>query len=272
MDYKTLLIDKQDGVAVVTINRPQKRNAMSPQVHKDMTAALDELRYDDDAQVVVITGAGESFCAGLDLKEMFIDLKPTPKEYDRMVRLAIDWRGRILRYYPKITISMVNGFCFGGAFAIVEGCDLAFAAEDATFGLSEINFKLFPGGAVSKAMANLMRPRDALYYSLSGETFDGKRAVEMGFVNKAYPRDKLREETLALAKRIAAKDPVARRVTKEAYRFSLEMTWEAAMNYALAKEAELVLQQGDAFRKEGIGDFLKGKFKPGLEDHGAKKA
>jgi trans-feruloyl-CoA hydratase/vanillin synthase len=82
--------------------------------------------------------------------------------------MAVEWRGRTLRYYPKPTIAMVNGYCFGGAFSIVEGCDLAVAADEAKFGLSEINFRMFPGGSVSKSLANLMRPRDALLYAMTG--------------------------------------------------------------------------------------------------------
>src|ERR1700738_3866281 len=185
--YQTVLIEKSDRVATLILNRPAKKNAMSPKLHADVTAALEELRYDDDAKVVVITGAGDAFCAGIDLKESFDELKDKPARYDQVLRMATEWRGRTLRYYPKPTIAMVNGFCFGGAFSIVEGCDLAIAAEEATFGLSEINFKLFPGGSVSKSLANLLRPRDALWYGLTGRTFDGKVAAQIGFVNFAVP-------------------------------------------------------------------------------------
>ena len=270
MRYETLLVDIDQGVATITLNRPNKRNAMSPALHRDMTAALDALRYEADARVVVITGAGKAFCAGMDLKEFFTDLKDDPAEYDRVFRMATEWRGRTLRYYPKPTIAMVNGFCFGGAFSIVEGCDLAIAAEDATFGLSEINFKLFPGGSVSKSLANLMRPRDALWYGLTGRPFNGTIAAEIGFVNIAVPNERLREETMQVAREMAQKDPWALKATKDGYRNSLDMGREAAIDYASAKEMELVLRQGDAFRKEGIGDFLKGKYKPGLESHGSK--
>src|SRR5438309_620403 len=139
--YETLLIEKSDGVAVITLNRPTKRNAMNPTLHRDMAAALEQLRSDDAAKVIVITGAGDVFCAGMDLKEFFI------------------------------------------------------------------------------------------------------------------------------ARKIAGKDVHALRATKDGYHFSLEMTWEAAMNYSMAKELELVQRQGDAFRKEGIKDFMDGKYKPGLETH-----
>lgn len=271
MKYETLLVDKDQHVAVITLNRPHKKNAMSPQLHGEMTQVLDALRYDDDVRVLVLTGAGETFCAGMDLKEFFTDLKPHPAEYDRVWRMAVEWRTRTLRYYPKPTIAMINGFCFGGAFSIVEGCDLAIAAEEATFGLSEINFKLFPGGSVSKSLANLMRPRDALWYGMLGRPFDGNVAARIGFVNLAVPAARLREETMQVARELAQKDPWALKATKEGYRFSLEMSWEAAMSYSSAKEMELVLRQGDAWRTEGIGDFLKGKYRPGLESHGAEK-
>ncbi len=271
MSYETLLVEKSNGVAVITLNRPKKRNAMSPRLHEDMTKALEALRYDDDARVLVITGAGESFCAGMDLKEFFTDLKDKPAEYDRITRLAVEWRGRTLRYYPKPTIAMINGYCFGGAFSIVEGCDLAIAAEEATFGLSEINFKLFPGGSVSKSLANLLRPRDALWYGLLGRPFDGRVAAQIGFVNIAVPLARLREDTMQVATEIAAKDTHALKATKDGYRFALEMTWEASMSYTSAKEYDLVVRQNDAWRTEGIGDFLKGEYRPGLESHDRKK-
>jgi len=267
MSYKTLLIEKSDGVAILTFNRPDKKNAMNPQLHEDMTAALEELRYDDAARVLILTGAGDTFCAGMDLKEVFYELRDHPARYDRVLRLATEWRGRTLRHYPKPTIAMVNGYCFGGAFSIVEGCDLAVAAEDATFGLSEINFKGFPGGSVSKSLANLFRPRDALFYGLTGRRFDGRTAASIGFVNLAFPAAQLRAETLKLAREIAAKDPAALRATKEAYRFSLEMPWEAAMNFAMAKEEELQHRQRIGWKTEGVGDFVQGKFKPGLQGH-----
>ena len=267
MSYQTLLIEKSDGVAILTFNRPDKKNAMNPQLHEDMTAALEELRYDDAARVLILTGAGDTFCAGMDLKEVFYELRDQPARYDRVLRLATEWRGRTLRHYPKPTIAMVNGYCFGGAFSIVEGCDLALAAEEATFGLSEINFKGFPGGSVSKSLANLFRPRDALFYGLTGRRFDGRTAASIGFVNVAFPAAQLRAETLKLAREIAAKDPAALRATKEAYRFSLEMPWEAAMNFAMAKEEELQHRQRIGWKTEGVGDFVHGKFKPGLQGH-----
>src|ERR1700720_243422 len=266
-EANTVTVQIEDAVAIITLNRPAKRNAMSPTLHLEMADVLEKLRYEPASRVLIITGAGESFCAGMDLKQFFMDLKDNPPEFDRIFRIATEWRFRTLRYYPKPTIAMVNGYCFGGAFSIVEGCDLAVAAEEATFGLSEINFKGFPGGSVSKSLANLFRPRDALFYGLTGRRFDGRTAASIGFVNLAFPAAQLRAETLKLAREIAAKDPAALRATKEAYRFSLEMPWEAAMNFAMAKEEELQHRQRIGWKTEGVGDFVQGKFKSGRRGH-----
>lgn len=266
--YETIQVEIQDKVAKIILNRPAKRNAMNPQLHRDMTQVLDDLRYDDAVAVLVITGAGDAFCGGMDLNEFFYSLKTqNPKEFDRVFRMATEWRGRTLRYYPKPTIAMVNGYCFGGAFSIVEGVDLAVAADEATFGLSEINFRMFPGGAVSKSMANMFHPRDAMLYGLSGRTFGGQKAAEMKFVNFSVPLAKLEEETMALAREIASKDPVGLRATKDSYRFSLEMSWEASISYTAAKENDVFLQQKGAWVQDAIGDFVKGEFKPGLQGH-----
>jgi feruloyl-CoA hydratase/lyase len=266
-ESNTLLVEIDNAIATITLNRPNKRNAMSPSLHLEMAETLEKLRYDKGARVVVLTGAGESFCAGMDLKQFFVDLKDNPAEFDRIFRIATEWRYRTLRYFPKPTIAMVNGYCFGGAFSIVEGCDLAFASKDATFGLSEINFKHYPGGSVSKSLANLFRPRDALFYAMTGRTFKGDRAAEIGFVNAAYPAGELKREVMAIAQELAQKDPDALTACKDGYRFSLEMSAEAALNFAAAKSDQLSLRQNDSWRSEGIGDFLQGKYQPGLGSH-----
>jgi feruloyl-CoA hydratase/lyase len=265
--YKTLLVDFDGGVAVLTLNRPDKRNAMNPTLGEEITDALERLRNDDRCRVLVITGAGESFCAGMDLKEFFIELQDRPADYDRAHRVAVEWRGRTLRLFPKPTIAMVNGHCFGGAFTIVEGCDLAVAAADAKMGLSEINFKMFPGGSVGKSMGNLLRPRDYMLYALTGRPMSGQIAADIGFINYAVPREELRDNVMALAHEIAAKDPSALLATREVYRLSMDMEWDTAMNYASALQAWHTQRQGNAFREEGIGDFLDKKYKPGLGGH-----
>ena len=268
MAYETLLVDVDKKVAKVTLNRPEKRNSMNPQLVRDMVAVLEEIRYLDEVSVLVITGSGNSFCAGMDLKEFFYQLKnKNPHEYDRVTRDVVEFRGRTLPHYPKVTIAMVNGYCFGGGFPLVEGCDLAIAPDEAVFGLSEINFRMFPGGLASRSIGNIFRPRDGLFYALTGDTFTGKRAAEMGFVNYSVPLARLEAEVMGLAHRIAEKDPVALKAAKDAYRFSQEMSYDAAINYSAAKEQEVFLAQKGAWVDAGIGDFLQHKYKPGLGGH-----
>lgn len=267
MTYETITIenDVAVGVTLLTLNRPAQRNAMNPQLHQDMTAALDELWYDDATRVLVLTGAGPAFCAGMDLKEFFLLLQDKPKEYEQITRLATEWRGRTLRLFPKPTIAMINGYCFGGAFTIVEACDIAVSSADAIFGLSEINFGMFPGGSVSKSLGNVLRPRDALFYGLTGRSFNGNKAAETGLVNYAVNDAELRNHVLDLAAEIARHDPEALRATKEAYRHSLGMNWDAAMSYSTARERQVTLAQGNKWRDTNLVAFADGKYRPGLE-------
>ncbi len=266
-EYETLLVAFEDGVCLLTLNRPNKRNAMNPTLGEEITDALERLRNDTRCRVLVITGAGKSFSAGMDLKEFFIELQDKPAEYDRAHRVAVEWRGRTLRRFPKPTIAMVNGHCFGGAFTIVEGCDLAVAAKDAKMGLSEINFKMFPGGSVGKSMGNLLRPRDYMLYALTGRPMSGQTAAEIGLVNYAVPGEHLRDDVMALGREIANKDLSALQGTLEIYRNSMDMEWDVAMDYASTLQSQHTARQANAFREEGIGDFLDKKYKPGLGGH-----
>src|SRR5437762_6855053 len=142
------------GIAWVELHRPEKRNAMSPQLNGEMVDVLQTIDADEDAGVLVLTGSGESFSAGMDLKEYFRDVDGSPDHVQRRVRRdAALWQWRLLRTYAKPTIAMVNGWCFGGAFTPLIACDLAVAADEATFGLSEVNWGIPPGSVVSRALA-----------------------------------------------------------------------------------------------------------------------
>jgi trans-feruloyl-CoA hydratase/vanillin synthase len=200
---KTVLVEFEDGIAWVMMNRPEKRNAVSPALATEMLQVMNALETDDRCKVLVFTGAGDSFCAGMDLKEFFRETDPmSPPEREQIIRTNALWQWRQLMFYPKPTIAMVNGWCFGGAFTPLVSCDLAIAAEEATFGLSEINWGIIPAGVVTKAVAQVMSQRDALYYIMTGETFDGRNAAAMKLVNEAVPRRKLRARTKQLAKRL----------------------------------------------------------------------
>src|SRR5256885_3624642 len=225
----TVAVTFDAGIAWVAMNRPEKKNAISIEMAREMVEVFDSLEVDKRCQVVVLTGAGESFSAGMDLKDYFraSDGK-SAVERARVYRLNAAWQWRGLLHYPKPTIAMVNGWCFGGAFTPLVACDLAIAADEATFGLSEINWGIIPAGVVCKAISTVMSQRDAMYYVMTGETFNGKRAAEMGLVNESVPRKKLQTRVRAVAKTLMEKNPTVLRQAKTAFRYSSRMSWDEA--------------------------------------------
>jgi trans-feruloyl-CoA hydratase/vanillin synthase len=213
---------------------------------------------------VILTGAGGNFCAGQDLKLYFSVKETDPKAWAKAFRAAHEWRWNRLSSFPKPTIAMVHGYCFGGAFTPVIACDFAIAADNAVFGLSEINWGTVPGGLVAWALTNAMGYRNALYYSVTGEQFSGKRAAEMEFVNKSVPLDELRNETMALAKNLLGKSPEAIKYTKEALRSVRGMGKDQALDYLTAKNDALKLNDKDKSRDRALKQFLDDKtYKPG---------
>jgi trans-feruloyl-CoA hydratase/vanillin synthase len=259
-------VDFDEGIAWVTLNRPKQRNAINPGIVWEMNAIMDALEEDERCKVMVVTGAGESFSAGMDLKEYFRATdKVPPIQRERLFRANAAWQWRRMMYYPKPTISMVNGWCFGGAFQFLVGCDLAIASEEAVFGLSEINWGIIPAGIVTKSVLETMSLRDAMYYIMTGETFTGKQAAEMKLVNKAVSPEHLRDETRKLAMTLIGKNPFVLRQAKTACRFTRDMTWEQAGEYLMAKSDQTELRDPENGRNTGMSQFLDEKsFRPGL--------
>ena len=267
--WKTVKVEIEEGIAWVTFNRPEKRNAMSPTLNREMCDVLGTLEADEAAKVLVLTGAGESFSAGMDLKEYFREIDTAPEIFqERIRREASTWQWKLLRMYAKPTIAMVNGWCFGGAFSPLVACDLAIASETAVFGLSEINWGIPPGNLVSKAVADTVGHRRALELIMTGEPFTGKQAAEMGLVNRAVPLDRLREETVALARKLAEKNPIVLRAAKHGFKRSRELTWEQCEDYLYAKLDQAQLRDPEHGREKGLKQFLDEKsIKPGLQSY-----
>jgi trans-feruloyl-CoA hydratase/vanillin synthase len=263
-----VLIDEDNGIFTLTLNRPEKRNAMSPELHYKMHALLSELRYNEACRVLILTGAGGNFSSGQDLKSYFhlLEGQTLKQARERAREISNVWRGQLLRMFPVPTIAMVNGHCIGGAFSVVASCDIAIAADDANFCLSEINFKTAPLGLVAKDISEKMPARQAMYYALMGERFDGKRAAEVGFVTKSVPREQLAAEVRRIAEALRAKDPIALRVTKDVLKHSQRMNYEEAYAYSVALGGDLTYKQDGAWMKSGIGDFMEGKSRPGLNE------
>jgi len=266
---KNVLVDFDDGIAWVTLNRPDKHNAINPAIVYEMVDTLDALESDDRAQVVVITGAGDAFSAGQDLKEYFREMDAGPAiERERLYRANADWQWRRLMFYPKPTIAMVNGWCFGGAFQVLLGCDLAVADEEAVFGLSEINWGIIPAGIVTKSVAMALAQRNALYYIMTGDNFDGKRAAEIGLVNFAVPKAELKDRTRALAQKLMEKNPFVMRAAKTAYHHVRHMSWESSLELLMAKSDQTKFRDPEKGDQKGMSQFLDATtYRPGLSSY-----
>ena len=267
--WTTVKVEIDEGIAWVELNRPEKRNAMNPTLNAEMVEVLLALDADDSCGVLVLTGAGDAWSAGMDLKEYFREVDGGPEHVQRRVRRdAAQWQWRLLRTYAKPTIAMVNGWCFGGAFTPLVACDLAIAADEATFGLSEINWGIPPGSVVSKALSDTVGSRAGLLYVMTGRTFDGTQAAAMGLVNSSVPRAQLRGEVEQLARELLAKNPVVLRAAKLGYKHTGTMSWDQAEDYLYAKLEQSQFLDSEGGREQGLGQFLDEKrIKPGLQTY-----
>lgn len=263
-ELNSVAVTVEKGVAWVKFNRPEKRNCMNPKLNRQMMRVLDDLEYRDDVGVLVLSGEGTSWSAGMDLKEYFRETEALGLGATRQAqRESYGWWRR-LRWYHKPTIAMVNGWCFGGGYGPLFSCDLAVTAEEATFGLSEINWGILPGGGASKVVADLMPMRKAMYHAMMGENIDGKTAVEWGLVNEAVPLNNLQQRVTEICKVLLEKNPVALKATKDAIRRVKEMTYDNAEDF-LVRAQEAANSFDNDGRKQGIKQFIDDKtYKPGL--------
>lgn len=264
--------DVEDGIAWVRFNRPDKRNAMSPTLNRDMMEVLDLLEHDPAVGVLVLGGEGSAWTAGMDLKEYFRETEAKGLAGTRQAqRESYGWWRR-LRWYQKPTIAMVNGWCFGGGYGPLFACDLAFTAEEAKFGLSEINWGILPGGGATKVATELLPFRKAMYHAMMGENIDGKTAADWGLVNEALPLAALKDRVTEVAMVLLAKNPVALKATKDAVRRVGVMTYDEAEDY-LIRAQEAANSYDNEGRKEGIRQFIDEKsYKPGLGAYDKDKA
>jgi trans-feruloyl-CoA hydratase/vanillin synthase len=263
---KTVLVSIENQIAWVTLNRPEKRNAISPELCNEMLTVLDALEPDERVGVLVLTGAGNAYSGGMDLREFFRASDPLTVEQRAMfTRSSAQWQWRRLGNYLKPTICMVNGWCFGGAFNSMIACDIAIAAEEATFGLSEINWGIIPAGNVLKNASSVINRRNLLYYTMTGEPFGGAKAAEMGLVNEAVPLAKLKERVTALANVLLQKNPAALRACKQACKRVQDMSWDDAEDYLFAKLDQMRFLDPEKGRDKGLSQFLDDKtYRPGL--------
>lgn len=249
MSYETLRVESENGVAVVTIDRPDKRNALNAAVRRELLEALDVLRDDADVRVLVITGAGEkAFVAGADIGE-FAQRTPLEQRGAMSGRRVFDE----IAAYPKPVIAMINGYALGGGCELALACDIRIAADGARLGQPEVNLAIIPGGGGTQRLPRLVGYGQALRLILSGTLIDATEAAAIGLVDQVVPAGELCKRTIELAKGMAAKSPVALAAAKAAVRAAFELP----LSGGLAHERELFLACfASDDKREGVAAFL----------------
>jgi enoyl-CoA hydratase len=239
-----------DRVAILTINRPDKMNALSEQVRVDLLDALAEIEGDPGVGVVVLTGAGEkAFIAGADISE-FAGRTPFDQRWAMRSPRIFD----VMASFPKPVIAMVNGFCLGGGCELAMSCDLRVASEKASFGQPEINLGLIPGGGGTQRLPRLVGTGQAMRLILSGDRIPAAEAKQIGLVDLVFPHEELRAKTLELAQKMASRSPLTLKVAKEAVRASERLAIEEGILY----ERDLFcLCFSSADKEEGVAAFLE---------------
>ena len=266
LEFDTVTLDITGPKAIVTMNRPDKKNAMNPQMHLDMNLAFDEIEAAEGVKAVVMTGVGDSFSAGMDLEECFLEPFDDPQRFYRTNLVALTWFKR-LKDMSAVTIAKVNGFAFGGGFLVTGLCDLAVTSEDALFGLSEINFGIFPAGGATWAATHNLARKQALYYILTGDTMTGRQAETYGLVNKAVPAEELDSATDRIVGKIVKKNPVALSIAKQVYEKTTQLELPAAIDYDQAKLWELSRLSGNEWITVALRQFEKRSYQPGLRSY-----
>lgn len=252
MPYQTIIYEKEDNIALITLNRPDSLNALSSKLAQELEQVSDEIATDDSVRVVIITGAGRAFSAGADIKEIM-----SPGEASLGTRLA---KGKPLTFFNKIenldkpVIGAINGLAIGGGCELALVCDLRIASTTAKFGFGEIKIGVIPagGGTVrSPRLIGIAKAKEMLFF---GDPIDAEEAYRLGLVNKVVPPESLLDEAKKWAKTLSQRPPLALKAVKSCVNVGMQMPLSAAIDFE-AKEAAILINTED--RNEGMKAFLE---------------
>lgn len=251
MPESYLLVEIREQIATLTINRPEKLNALSEELFFELSATLDALEKNQDVAVCILTGAGDkAFVAGGDIAAM-VDVTP---QWARQFALLAQRVLNRIETFPKPVIAAINGYALGGGCELAMACDIRIAAETAKFGQPEVKLGIIPGFAGTQRLARLVGKGRAKEIVLTGEMFDAQEASRVGLVNKVVPAAELTAAARQMALTIASRSRTAVRLSKEAIDNGLEMDVTRAGSY----EAELFAYCFScADRREGMMAFLE---------------
>src|SRR5215475_418082 len=254
MVYQNILLETKDRISTLTINRPDKRNALNQLTRDEILHALDSLQSAPESRVLIVTGAGDkAFIAGADIGE-FEGRTPLTQRDVMKQRRIFD----AVEEFPKPVIAMINGFCLGGGMEFALACDIRIAADSAKLGQPEINLGIIPGGGGTQRLARLAGEGKAMELILTGELIDAAEAKALGIVNDVVPLAQLRDRVMSMAAKLAEKSPIALRMAKEAVKAASRMN----LKEGLERETDLFcLTFTSEDKAEGIRAFFE-KRKP----------
>jgi enoyl-CoA hydratase len=255
MAYEAIRYELTDGVATVTLNRPNVHNAMNERMREELTACFGELAQSREARAIVVTGAGErAFSAGADIREFVAPQVPVKF---REGRRRVDFRAAMDRCGQPI-IAAINGFALGGGLELALACDIRIAGEDSLLGLTEVNLAIIPGGGGTQRLPRLVGRGKALEMILTGARIDAREALRIGLVERVVPTAEVHAAAQTLAKTLAERAPIAMRYAKEAVVKGLGMSLEDGLR--LENDLATLLRTTED-RLEGAKAFLE-KRKP----------
>lgn len=254
MGYENLIVEERGAVAKVTVNRPDKLNALNVRTREEILAVFKDLTGNSSIRVVVITGAGDkAFIAGADISEFAGRTALEQREIMQRSR-AFD----AMEDCPKPVIAMINGFALGGGCELAMACDIRIASAKAKFGQPEVKLGLIPGGGGTQRLSRLIGEGKAMELILTGDMIDAEEALRLGLVNQVVPPEELESRTMALANRIAELSPVALAMAKK----SVKNAARTDLTLGLEAESDLfALCFASEDREEGVRAFLE-KRKP----------
>ena len=256
--YNTLLYEKKDTIGMLTINRPEKMNALSNELTTELKQVLDEIEEDKELRVLVMTGAGDkAFVAGADINELV--------DHDALIGRRVSlFRQELFSYLENLpipVIAAVNGYALGGGLELALACNIRIVSENAKFGAPEVKLGIIPGDGGTQRLPRLVGLGRAMEMILTGDFIDAREAYRIGLANKVVPYDELMETALALARKIASRPPLAVMYAKDAVNRSMEGDTDSG--YALESYLH-ALACTTQDKKEGVTAFLekrKGSFK-----------
>jgi enoyl-CoA hydratase len=255
MEFKLIIYEKSEGVAAITLNRPEALNAFSKDVIEEILRALEDVKSDENVRVVVLTGAGEkAFSAGADIKSMVGMTALKARELSLMGESLC----LALENLEKPVIAAINGYALGGGLEVAMSCDFRIASENARLGQTEVNIGLIPGWGGTQRLTRLVGKTKSKELIFTGKMIDARTAEQLGILNMVTPADKLKETVRQFAQELASKPPVALKVAKALINKGANIGLDSAL--ALEREGFGVVASSEDL-KEGVSAFIE-KRKP----------